>query len=210
MLPVQELRGREPEGDLLLGALDRVGAVADVAADVDGVVTTDGARGGGQGVGGTQDGTAGLDDVLALPDHGADGTAQHVWRQISGESPLMNTVILILTGDEALEERLASEVGVVLLEVLLAGSAELHGNELEAAVLEARDDGANEATLGGSVSETHSIDDLTVHSSQSRPRDSHIRTWTPSGLMAMKLRQSVSFTASTGGVTREANGVERM
>jgi hypothetical protein len=35
----------------------------------------------------------------------------------------------------------------VLLEVLLAGLAELDGSELEAAVLEARDDGANEATL---------------------------------------------------------------
>lgn len=52
-----------------------------------------------------------------------------------------------LTGDEALEEALAGEVGVVLLEVLLAGRAQLHGNELEAAVLEAGDDGANETTL---------------------------------------------------------------
>jgi hypothetical protein len=45
----------EPESDLLLGVLDGVGAVADVAADIDGEVTTDGARGGGSGVGGTQD-----------------------------------------------------------------------------------------------------------------------------------------------------------
>ena len=37
----------------------------------------------------------------------------------------------------------------MLLEVLLAGLGELDGNELEAAVLEAGDDGANEATLGG-------------------------------------------------------------
>src|ERR1700712_5763397 len=44
----------EPESDLLLGVLDAVGAVADVAADVDGEVTTDGARGGGKGVGGTE------------------------------------------------------------------------------------------------------------------------------------------------------------
>lgn len=54
-----------------------------------------------------------------------------------------------LTGDEALEEALAGEVSVVLLEVLLAWGGELHGNELEATVLEARDDGANEATLEG-------------------------------------------------------------
>lgn len=52
-----------------------------------------------------------------------------------------------LTGDEALEEAFAGKVGVVLLEVLLARRAQLHGNELEAAVLEAGDDGANETTL---------------------------------------------------------------
>ena len=79
MLPLEDLGGSEPEADLLLGGLDGVGAVADVAANVDGEVTTDGTGGGGQGVGGTEDGTAGLDDVLTLPDHGADGAAQHVW-----------------------------------------------------------------------------------------------------------------------------------
>ena len=36
----------------------------------------------------------------------------------------------------------------MLLEVLLSGSAELDSSELEAAVLEAGDDGTNEATLG--------------------------------------------------------------
>lgn len=51
----------------------------------------------------------------------------------------------------------------MLLEVLLARAAQLHGNELEAAHLEARDDGTNEATLGASVSETHSIDGVTVY-----------------------------------------------
>ena len=45
----------EPERNLLLGVLDGVGAVADVAADIDGEVTTDGARGGGKGVGSTED-----------------------------------------------------------------------------------------------------------------------------------------------------------
>lgn len=37
-----------------------------------------------------------------------------------------------LTGNEAVEEGLAGKVGVVLLEVLLGGGAQLHGNELEA------------------------------------------------------------------------------
>lgn len=44
----------EPQGNLLLGVLDGVGAVADVAADVDGEVTTDGTGGGSQGVGGAE------------------------------------------------------------------------------------------------------------------------------------------------------------
>jgi len=37
-----------------------------------------------------------------------------------------------LTGDEAGEEGLAGKVGVVLLKVLLGGSGELQGSELEA------------------------------------------------------------------------------
>ena len=102
--------------------------MADVAADVDGEVATEGTRGRGERVGGTEDGAAGLDGVLALPDHGADGAAAHV-------------------GDQSGEEGLLGQVGVVLLEVLLAGSGELDGRELEAAVLEAGDDGTNEATL---------------------------------------------------------------
>jgi hypothetical protein len=53
------------------------------------------------------------------------------------------------TGNQAGEEGLVAQVGVVLLEVLLGGSDELDGGELEAAVLEAGDDGTNEATLGG-------------------------------------------------------------
>ena len=41
----------EPHGDLLVGRLHAVAAVADVAADINAVVATDGARGGGKGVG---------------------------------------------------------------------------------------------------------------------------------------------------------------
>ena len=82
-LPLDQLAGGEPEGDLLLGALNTVGSVADVATDIDSVVTTDGARGGVPGIGGTQNGAAGLDNVLALPDHSADRTTQHVWYEVN-------------------------------------------------------------------------------------------------------------------------------
>ena len=67
------------------------------------------------------------------------------WR---GRQGLLESGVSVRTGDQTGEEGLASEISVVLLEVLLAGSAELDGSELEAAVLEAGDDGTNEATLG--------------------------------------------------------------
>lgn len=154
LLPGLDLALLEPESNLLLGVFDGVGAVADVAADIllhllaslleatpaydvghkrlctyDGEVTTDGARLGGERVGGTEDLAASLDGITALPDHGADGAAAHV-------------------GDQAREEGLLGEVGIVLLEVLLGGGGELDGGKLEATALEAGDDGSNEAALG--------------------------------------------------------------
>ena len=50
------LLGLEPQGDLLLSVLNAVGAVADIAADVNGIVTSDGAGRRGKRVGGTKDG----------------------------------------------------------------------------------------------------------------------------------------------------------
>jgi hypothetical protein len=72
--------------------------------------------------------SAGLDGIGTLPNHGGNGTAVHVL-------------------DQAGVEGLVLEVGIVLLEVGLAGSDQLDGDELEAAVLEAGDDGTDEATL---------------------------------------------------------------
>jgi hypothetical protein len=46
----------EPESNLLLCVLDGVGAVAYVASDIDGVVTTDGTWGGCEWVGSTKEG----------------------------------------------------------------------------------------------------------------------------------------------------------
>lgn len=102
--------------------------MADVAADVDGVVTTNGARGGRKRVGGTENGTTSLDGITAFPDHGADGARGHVL-------------------NKTFEERLVLEISVVSLKVRLAGADELYGGELEAAALETRDDGTNEAAL---------------------------------------------------------------
>lgn len=59
-----------PQSDLLLGVLDGVGTVAQVAADINAEVTADGAGEGGQGVGLAEEDTARLDDTLTRPDHG--------------------------------------------------------------------------------------------------------------------------------------------
>jgi hypothetical protein len=127
-LVVDNLALAEPESNLLLGILDAVGTVADVAANIDGKVTTDGARGRGKRVGGTKEDTASLDGITSLPNHGGDRAAQHVLNQAG-------------------EERLLLEVGVVSLEVLLARANKLEGYQLVASVLKAADDGTNEATL---------------------------------------------------------------
>lgn len=191
--------------------------MAHVAADVDGEVAADGARGGGKGVGGTEQDTAGLDGVTALPDHGADGARGHVWGALACNATWVverggfagalqgswrgcgDSEARARTGNQAGEEGLASEVGVVLLEVLLAGLDELDGSELEAAVLEARDDGANEATLGAGLvccvaADLHRSAAIEMCAAIAANRGG-VRTWTPSGLIAMKLFPTVSYTA---------------
>lgn len=63
--------------------------MADVAADIEGEVATDGAGGRGERVGGAEDGTAGLDGVTAFPDHGADGAGAHVWDLLVGDQEVV-------------------------------------------------------------------------------------------------------------------------
>ena len=77
-LPAHQLLILKPEFDLLLGIVDAVAAVADVAANIDRVVSADGAWAAGERVRGAEDGTAGLDGIAAFPDHGADGAGVHV------------------------------------------------------------------------------------------------------------------------------------
>jgi len=106
----------EPKSDLGLGGLDSVGAVADVSSDINGEVAADRAGGGVSGLGGTEHHAASLDGSGALPHHAAHGAGKHVV-------------------DEALEEALGRQVGVVLLEELAGGGRELHGLKLEAYVM---------------------------------------------------------------------------
>ena len=128
MGPGVELVTLEPKVDLVVGSLDGVGSVDDVATDVDAEVTADGAGLGVHGLGGTKHLAAGEDSVVAFPDHGADGAGGSVV-------------------DETAEEALGGQIGVVLLEVGTAWGAELHGAKLESLVLEASDDLTNESSL---------------------------------------------------------------
>merc|ERR1719184_722365 len=126
--PVTELLGLEPEGNLVVGRLNSVRAMADVAPDMDGEVSPDGSREGSGRVGFTKHNTTSLHCVQTLPNHGADRAAGHV-------------------GDKPTEESLAGEVSVVLLQVLHRGLHHLHRDQLETLLLKARDNLANKAAL---------------------------------------------------------------
>jgi hypothetical protein len=55
-LPRHDLFLGEPESNFFLRTLNTIGTVADVSTDIDSVVPTNGARGGIERVGGTEDG----------------------------------------------------------------------------------------------------------------------------------------------------------
>ena len=76
--------------------------MTDVTANFDTEVTTDGAGLGILGVGLAQHNSAGLDDIGALPNHGNDRSGGHVL-------------------DQSTEERLGTQIGIMRLQVILAG-----------------------------------------------------------------------------------------
>ena len=112
---------REPEVDLTLSRLDRVGTVDHVVTHVATEVTADGAGGRLHGLGGAHHLAGDGHDVVALPDHGDDGGGAH-------------------EAGEAGVELLPLVLGVVLLQQLHGGHHHLQTDELEALLLEAGDD----------------------------------------------------------------------
>jgi hypothetical protein len=76
--PGDDLLWLEPKLNLMLGRVDGIGAVADVAADINGIVEADGAWGRVDWVGGTEDEAANLYGFTAFPDHGDDGAGGHI------------------------------------------------------------------------------------------------------------------------------------
>lgn len=117
-----------------------------------------------------------------------------------------------LTGKEAREEGLVSELGVVLLEELPGGRDQLHGNEFEAidtlsadyclhggdclhlpTLLKAGDDGSNQAALAtGSARSVRIVEPRDHCRFDNRLRRGKGHTWTPSGLIAMKLEDELA------------------
>ena len=112
---------REPEVDLTLSRLDRVGTVDHVVTHVATEVTADGAGGRLQGLSGAHHLAGNGNDVVSLPDHGDDGRGVH-------------------EAGEAGVEGLALVLSVVLLQKLHRRNHHLQTDELKALLLEAGDD----------------------------------------------------------------------
>jgi len=133
----------EPEGDLLLGVLNGVRAVADVSASDDAEISSDSSGTGLRGVSGTEEDSAGGDCVLAFPDHADDGAREHVL-------------------DEGGEEGSGTEILVVFLKEFSGGVDQLESSEEESSLLEPADDLANESSLD-TVGLDHDVGSLSVN-----------------------------------------------
>ena len=102
--------------------------MADVTANLNAKVSTDGSHGTVTGHGGTEHLTSLKTGVLALPDHGNHGSRDHV-------------------RDETREELLALQVLVVGLHVLFRGGGHLHGDQLVSLLLKSTDDFSDKSSL---------------------------------------------------------------
>jgi len=68
----------EPELNLVVGSLNGIRSVDNVATNIDAEVTTDGSGSRVLGVGGSEHDATSSDGTSSFPDHGADGARDHV------------------------------------------------------------------------------------------------------------------------------------
>jgi len=126
--PADELLGPEPEGDFLLGGLDRVRTVDDVAPEVEAEVAADRTRQRRLRIGFAHHHSACLGRVLSLPDHRDDWAGRH---------EVAETVV----------KWFILEIDVVLFQVFFGTLHELHGDELESPLFESLNDVADQTAL---------------------------------------------------------------
>lgn len=122
--------------------------MANVPTDVNSIVTSDCAWERGQWVGSAQEDSALLDDVLSLPDHSNDWARGHVAAKERCVRWCLGHALFALDSlDQTWEEWLASEISVVLLDVLLGSVDHLQTDQLVTSSLKSANDLANESSL---------------------------------------------------------------
>ena len=130
--------------------------MADIAANLDTEITTNGSRIRFAWHGGAKHLSASLDGILALPHHGNNRAVSKakVPKKIMLVSSLKSLpersasdVPRGHVSNEAREELLILQVDVVLFKVIFARGSQLHGNELEALGFKALDNFANDTSL---------------------------------------------------------------
>jgi hypothetical protein len=114
--------------DLLVGRVNRIGSVANVAADFNAQITPDGSWVTVGRHGGTEHLTSSHDGILSFPNHGTNWAGSHVF-------------------DQAREKLLFLQIDIVFLHVLLARLGQLHGHKLESLGFKSLDNFTNESAL---------------------------------------------------------------
>ena len=112
----------------MLGRVDRVTSVANVASDFNAEISTNSSHSTFGRHGGTEHLASLQNNVLSFPNHSTDRSGCHV-------------------RNKTREELLALQVSVVVFHMFLAGLGELHGNKLVTLLFETLDDFTNESTL---------------------------------------------------------------
>jgi len=118
----------EPQLDLLLGTLDRIGAMANVATNSEGVIATNRSGLRRERVRRAEHSTTRLDGIETFKDHAEHGAGLHVL-------------------DQAGKKGLFLEIAIVIFEVLFGREGELCCDEFEAAFFESGHDLADETAV---------------------------------------------------------------
>src|SRR5262249_17263423 len=129
-LEVEQLMILEEERDLLFAVLRRVGGMDEIAADLDGEIAANGARGCLAGISCANSVAHRSNDIFAVNDH------HHDWTR--------NNIL-----DQAIEEGLALVNRIMTMRQRIVDPHELEAGQLQAALLEPGYNRANQPALHG-------------------------------------------------------------